>query len=385
MSTKTSTSSSSSSSSYLSSKTSALETAQSVAPSDARAAQIPLQSFNLPTFPPAALSSGLTSLILTSDISLRDYQKLIGEPFSVPDLPSTITSLTLESFSLGYPPGFLTELGKKIPRVKSLTLYSQLLAGTTGYGQDDVKTFFRLQGGLRELHLLDVFTPAGFYTALAESTAPGLNFLEVNFTYRHSDPKFLSSVPSREIVEFLKRGKSARGGALLGLTASISAPDVTDDEDDREGTEVGILPVEREHASELVDVLKDVGAEMVMLDLTMFELSIKQVEHVVEKCRKVKILGLTVTVEKGWGEVFEAIGKEGGAAEVEVLELVGVPGQEFTESNKKGETSGLSADMLAAVVVAGCGELKSVKVSVLRTRSEMWVREGEEWSLKDKA
>ncbi|KAL2070472.1 hypothetical protein VTL71DRAFT_13498 [Oculimacula yallundae] len=371
--------SSSTSPTYISSKTTALETTQPVSPSEARAAQIPLQSFNLPTFPPAALKSGLTSLILTSDISLRDYQNLLGEPFSVPDLPPTITSLTLELFSLGYPPGFLTELGKKCSGVKSLTLYSQLLAGTTEYGEDDVKTFFRLQGGLRELHLLDVFTPKGFYTTLAQSVAPGLQFLEVSFTYRHSDPKFLSSVPGKEVVEFLKKSS----GGLLGLTASISAPDVTDDEDDREGTEVGILPVEKAHAEELVETLKEAGGNLVMLDITMFEISLKQVEDVVKGCKKVKILGLTVTVEEGWGEVFDVLGKEG-AAEVEVLELVAVPGKEFAESIKKGETSGLSADVLAAVVVAGCKKLKSVKVSVLRTRSELWVCEGEAWSLKEK-
>ncbi|KAH7354948.1 hypothetical protein BKA65DRAFT_581616 [Rhexocercosporidium sp. MPI-PUGE-AT-0058] len=349
-------------------------------PSQARAAQIPLQTFNLPTFPPEALSSGLTSLILTSDIKLEEYQALLEQPFSVPSLPPTITSLTLELFSLGYPPGFLTEIGKKIPGLRSLTLYSQLLAGTTTYSKDDAITFFRFQTQLQELHLLDVFGPKGFYTELAGRVSPGLKFLEVNFTYRHSDPQFLSSLPSKEIVEFLGR----QGGRLVGLTASISAPDVTDDEDDREGTEVGILPVERAHAEGLVGVLKEggVGGEMVMLDVTMFELSLEQLADVVGGCGRVKILGVTVAVEKGWGEVFEVLGREGRAKGVEVLEIVGVPGQEFAESVKRGESSGLSADVLVGVVAAGCEALKSVKVSLLRTRSEMWVLEGEVWSLK---
>merc|ERR1711939_1097793 len=350
-------STSTSPSTFLSSKATALESAHAVPVSEARAAQIPLQTFNLPTFPPEAFTAGLTSLILTSDIKLDEYQPLLEQPLSVPDLPQTITSLTLELFSLGYPPGFLTELGKKLSGIKSLTLYSQLLAGTTSYSKDDAVTFFRFQTQLRELHLLDVFGPKGFYAELA------------------------GSVPSKEIVEFLKRGGGG-GAGLLGLTASISAPDITDDEDDREGTEMGILPVEKGHAEGLVDALKDVGREMVMLDVTMFEVSVEQVKIIISSCPKVKILGLTVTVDKGWGEVFEVLGQDGKGAGVEVLELVGVPGKEFAESIKEGESSGLSKDVLDGVVVAGCKGLKSVKVSVLRTRSEMWVLDGEEWKLK---
>ena len=375
-------STSTSPSTFLSSKATALEAAHPVAPSEARAAQIPLQTFNLPTFPPEAFTAGLTSLILTSDIKLDEYQPLLEQPFSVPDLPQTITSLTLELFSLGYPPGFLTELGKKLSGIKSLTLYSQLLAGTTSYSKDDAVTFFRFQTQSRELHLLDVFGPKGFYAELAGRVSPSLRFLEVNFTYRHSDPQFLGSVPSKEIVEFLKRGGGGGGAGLLGLTASISAPDITDDEDDREGTEMGILPVEKGHAEGLVDALKDVGKEMVMLDVTMFEVSVEQVKTIISSCPKVKILGLTVTVDKGWGEVFEVLGQDGKGAGVEVLELVGVPGKEFAESIKEGESSGLSKDVLDGVVVAGCKGLKSVKVSVLRTRSEMWVLEEGEWKLK---
>lgn len=175
-------------------------------------------------------------------------------------------------------------------------------------------------------------------------------------------------------MAFLKKGD------LLGFTASISAPDVTDDEDDREGTEVGILPVERKCSTELVEMLGKVGGEMVMCDLTMFDLDLSSLETVLRACPKVKILGVTVVVEDGWGEVFDVLGKEGG--DVEVLEVVGVPGKRFVESIKGGGEAGLSADVLRGVVLAGCTGMKSVKVSVLRTRAETWIRVGEEWVLK---
>jgi hypothetical protein len=167
---------------YLSSRTEQLS-AGAVPPDLARAAQIPLTNFELPTFPEEAFSSGksipllslqspgskfsaihkltytpgLEALILTSDIKLDEYTSLLTQPFSIPNLPSSITSLTLELFSLGYPPAFLSELGKQLKRLKALTLYSQLFAGTTRDSHDDAVAFVKAQKALREVHFLDVF------------------------------------------------------------------------------------------------------------------------------------------------------------------------------------------------------------------------------------
>ena len=105
------------SSQYLSSKAEALASTRPVPPAQAQAAQIPLQSFELPAFPQEAFTAGLGALILTSDIKLDEYTGLLTKPFSIPELPTSIKSLTLELFSLGYPPGFLTALGQRfVPR-----------------------------------------------------------------------------------------------------------------------------------------------------------------------------------------------------------------------------------------------------------------------------
>src|SRR6266536_6072132 len=154
---------STSSSRYLSEMTSNLESQSPVDPSQAGAAHIPLQTFTLPTFPSEAFSAGLTTLILTSDIELDEYTDLLTKPFEVPDLPQSITSLALELFSLCYPPGFLTALGQKLPKLKALTVYSQLLAGTTPQSREDALIFIKGQSSLQELHLLDVFGRSGFY------------------------------------------------------------------------------------------------------------------------------------------------------------------------------------------------------------------------------
>jgi len=359
---------------YLTSKTAALESQSPVSPSQARAAQIPLQDFNLPTFPQEAFTAGLTSLILTSDIKLDEYTDLLTQPFSVPELPKSIKSLTLELFSLGYPPGFLTELGKQLPSLRALTLYSQLFAGTTQFSRDDAISFIREQKELKELHLLDMFGPSGVFTDLIGAIGEGLRFLEVNYTFRHSDPAFLSSIPAGEIVQGVKKG-------LVGLTLSISSPDITEDEEDREGTEQGMRPVGGKDARSLVEKVRKegIGEGLVMLDLTMFELSVKEVESVLEKCEEIKILGVTVGLESGWGDVFDAIRKGRG---IEVLEVVGVPGEGLVESLKGDSDLGVGKDVLEGLSEA-CKELKSVKVGILRTKLEHWVKDGGSWSKRD--
>ena len=126
-----------------------------VDPAQAQGAQIPLQTFTLPEFPPAAQS--LQALTLTSDIKVDEYQKILSEPYAIPPLPVGIESLTLELFSMGYPPGFLTQLAERLPNLKSVVIYSQLFAGITEESKDDAVGFFKKLQNSRALHLLVVF------------------------------------------------------------------------------------------------------------------------------------------------------------------------------------------------------------------------------------
>lgn len=195
-------------------------------------AQIPLPTFHLPDLPPEA--AHLTHLTLTSDIKPTDYASLLANPVSADAIPASIPqaieSLTLELFSLGYPAPFLTSLGKALPRLKTLTVYSQLIDGVSEASRADAGTFMYdiLSRGLQELHLLDVFCRKGFLgglgqvmddnvTAPAAAAAPGdgagagadadadkkgtMRFLEVSYTYRgHSDKGFLARVPGGRVT-----------------------------------------------------------------------------------------------------------------------------------------------------------------------------------------
>jgi hypothetical protein len=356
------------SSKYLSSKTGALTSTTPVSPSQAQAAQIPLQSFKLPTFPPEALTAGLGTLILTSDIKLDEYSHLLTQPFSIPELPGSIKSLTLELFALGYPPNFLTTLGKRLSNLKALTVYSQLLAGTTPASREDAVNFLRFQTEIQELHLLDVFGSSGFFVDLAKALSPSLRFLEVNYTYRHSDSPFLATISSQDIPSLISN-------QLVALTMSISAPDITDDEDDREGTELGVKPVVGKDARGVAEKLRRDGQGLVMLDATMFELSLGEVENVLDGLEKLKVFKFSVGLEGGWEAVLEMVGRK--RRSVEVMEIVGVPGEGMVEK-MKGDGSHLTKKVLDKL--SGKFEtLKSLKVSILRTRVEQWVKEGTSW------
>ena len=116
-----------------------------------------------------------------------------------------------------------------------------MLAGITSESWEDAIAFFKGQEGLREVHLLDVFAPEGFFGELAEMIEKELRFLEISYTYRHSDPAFLSTLPkSNELAKFVGKG-------LVGLRLGIMSPDIVEgDGDEGEGKEIGVLVKEKD-------------------------------------------------------------------------------------------------------------------------------------------
>lgn len=356
---------------YLATKTASLAAQAPVAPSQARAAQIPLKDFNLPTFPPEAFTAGLTSLILTSDIKPDEYTSCLSSPFSVPELPPSITSLTLELFSLGYPIGFLSALGKEVPGLKALTIYSQLFAGTTEESVEDAVSFLKGAKGLQEVHILDVFAPPGVFTKLIDALAPEVKFVEISYTYRHSDPGFLGSLPAGEVEGVVREG-------LVGLTISVGAPDGSgEDEEDKEGTEVGVKIVRGKDALTVVEKLVSAGKGLVMLDVTMFELSVEDLGVLLGACGKLKVLNVAVVLEDGWEKILGVLGEK--LRGVQALEIVGVPGDVFVEKLKSDGVTHLTKEALDKL--SGTSkDLKRVKTSILRTNVEDWVEQDGSWA-----
>lgn len=188
-------------------------------PAEAQGAQIALDSFTVPEFPPSARD--LQALTLLSAIKAEQYQSLLSRSFVVPALPSGLRSLTLELFSLGYPPGFLTALASRVPLLSTFVAYSQILDGVTSESQRDAVESFKALRSLRALHLLDTFVQPGFCAKVGPwvkwntSELPGearrglmyvlnnckqlclksdrrerFRFLEASYTYRSEDVRY---------------------------------------------------------------------------------------------------------------------------------------------------------------------------------------------------
>jgi hypothetical protein len=237
-----------------------------VDPGEAQGAQIPLQSFSLPEFPPAA--RGLKALTLTSDIKVDEYQQALIQPYNIPkSLPSGIESLTLELFSLGYPVGFLSKLAERLPNLKSVVIYSQLFAGITDESQEDAIQFFKKLPFLRALHLLDVFAKPGFFVNVAKwvkyntSDVPGearrgLMFLEVNYTFRHEDEEFMAKIQATEVPSLI-------GPGLISASYNIAAPESAQEDDQDPSTiqnadgKEGVMAFNKSLATDVMFALTD--------------------------------------------------------------------------------------------------------------------------------
>ncbi|KAB8203131.1 hypothetical protein BDV34DRAFT_142104 [Aspergillus parasiticus] len=392
------------------------------------AAQIPLQTFHLPAFPPEA--ANLKHLTLTSDIKPTDYADLLSTPLSedaIPSLPRGLESLTLELFSLGYPAPFLTRLGKALPNLKDLTLYSHLIDGVSDSSRRDAGDFIHglltgsNDGGLRELHLLDVFCRNGFISGIGDilqdldgggEDDKKLRFLEVSYTYRgHSDGEFLSRIPVGELPGLIVGGlvgvslrleatfTSTAGGAGAGLEGVPDDPADVDEDGARVGRKPeGIVPVGCGHEGTklLVEKLGGTGtgtgdesmSGLKMLDCTLYALSLEQMGRVLKRQRRLAVLSVSVLLLEG-GEAKRGLLEtlRLGNEELEVVEVVGVPGQEWkgvADSVKSEElfrdVFPSSSDMVE--LTAALPSLESFSMTILRAQafgSVSWRKKEGKW------
>lgn len=313
-----------------------------VNPSEAQGAQIPLQSFKIPAFPPEA--RGLKALTLTCDIKVDEYQSLLSQPYSIPDsIPFAIESLTLELFSLGYPAGFLNRLAERLPNLKSVVVYSQLLGGISKESTDDAVAFFQKLPSLRALHLLDVFAKPGFFGQIApwlkynDSELPsearrGLMFLEVNYTFRHEDEDFMAQIPASELAALI-------GPGLISCSFNISAPeDASEDEQDPSNiqnagaSKEGVMAFNKTLSTSIAEALvKDESRPRGLraLNSTLFTFSLEQFQKVLAAQKNVMILNATLEVEPGETCKKGLLKALEPCAQLEQVEIVANPSLQF--------------------------------------------------------
>lgn len=303
-----------------------------------------MQSFNVPEFPPEA--KDLKLLTLTSDIKLDEYQSLLTQPFHIPPLPTSIESLNLELFPLGYPPGFLGTLADRLPGLKSLVVYSQLFGGVSAESEADCVDLFRKLPGLRALHLLDVFAKAGFITSISpfvkatdledesETARKGLMFLEVNYTVQHHDGDFLPSMHASELPLLV-------GPGLITASFNVSEADVTDDPDDpnnliegraEEQAKNGIMACNKTLAQGLVKALTEEETRprnLRVLNTTLFTMTSDDLEKIVAAHPGLLVLSVTLEVDNSENfhlRLVETISK---LPNIEQIEIVASPNLQF--------------------------------------------------------
>ncbi|KAL6240488.1 hypothetical protein RBB50_012600 [Rhinocladiella similis] len=406
------------------------------------AAQIPLKEFTLPDFPPQA--SRLRELTLTADIKLDEYQTLLlDRPLTQPELPnvpSSVTHLTLELFGLGFPgtPAFLGRLARCLPNLQSLTFFSCLIDGLDDASRKDAERLFESCTQLQEIHIIDSFARPGFFKSVgailekrarenAASTQKkadgggeeregegqgGLKVIDVSYTFRgHEDSDFLARVAGEELSTLIVPG-------LMGLSfdfVPVPRQDELDVDEPSEGEQgkqkdtkmpEGILPFASDGRAPtaIKKRFENLGASdgalrsIKVLNLGMFSLRPAEVGEIVYACaggggggeqQASGLVDLTVAVllEDGWADAlvrgfgFKEVGKA-----LEGVEIVGVPDMARTEGQGEGDWRHGDVKLIERSDVEklerACPKLGKVGMSILKVKSApnvVYLKEDEGW------
>jgi hypothetical protein len=250
--------------------------------------------------------------------------------------------------------GFLKQLAARLKNVRELTLFGQLIGGVQDGQEEDAVAFFEElgKGGVREGHFIDVFAKEGFWGRAGKFLGGGgknggLKLLEVSFTYRHSDEEFLTRIHAEDLLSLCNTEMVAASFNIVPSPSQKKEGEgerKMDEEDpenlDQEGKLLkkrpeGVMVLHPTHTEKVLERLvknwKDEGEGegLKMLGLTLFTLSTKQVGEVLGRHKGLRVLNVTVSVEKveGWkGGLVEVLGK---GEELEVVEVVVSPGLDF--------------------------------------------------------
>lgn len=391
------------------------QTASQGAESFLLAAQVLLTSFILPSF--STKASSLRSLTLTSNIAPQDYQSAQLQPGnfapeSLSTLPKSITHLTLQQFSLGFPDPFLTQLAKALPHLQSLTFSSCLVHGLSGSSHHDALTFFNIIGiSLKELHIVDSFARIGFWKEVGTTLSrvstsdpeTGLRVLEVSYTYRgHTGPDFQSRINGDEWPAFLTNN-------LTGLSLKLAPPSAedriqiqADKEDDQVSSSApdGIIPFANDggasHALrkqfEVASGFKSqAGMSLRVLNLSMFVLRSDEIGEIVyaiartdDEERSLASLTISVLLKDNWFQnLCQGLKYARTGSGIQSLEIVGVPARAnahlLEEATEKLLVRGKDdIEQIGRV----CSKLKRFEMSILKSRrigSAIWEKSGDKW------
>ena len=381
------------------------------------AAQIPVKGFNLPNFPKEA--SRLRELTLTSDIKLDEYQDLLqSKEYELPQPPQSITHLTLELFSLGFPgrnPRYLGNLSRALPNLKSITFFSTLIDGLTDTSRKDAEDFFQLAPNIAEMHIIDSFVRPGFFTTLgkkwdqiadeAKDLPPpersGAKVVEVSYTFRgHDHDDFLAKIHGTEIPSLLVRGMVGFGAGFVEAQEGEMQDELDKESGQPSGAASGVLPFANDSKASVAlrkrfeNLSGGELAELKVLNLSMWTLTADEVAQLLYACGKGVadgggLIDLTVSVlmnEEWVQSLVQAISGSGAAKTLEGVEIIGVPAKAKEEGEDWKSGEGLIDDKSKVEELSkACTNLGRFEMSILKARKAggvQWLRKGgREWQL----
>ena len=290
--------------------------------SAATALAVPLSSFAIPeSMHDAVAADSLTKLILENVLDFDEYKRhleLCRSP-SIPPLSSTIDTLILSNFLLGYPPGFLTALGGRIADLKNLTIARQRFTGMSMKTAREAEHFITRIQDLVDLHMVDVFLPHGFLSVIGEHQKKkpkgrDLVVLQVDYTYREvckpgGDPinDTLERMSIPELHTLVTPGLAWMSFKMLPHDAE------------------GIIPYWRHATEPLVTALtREETAPKVLkhFKITAFQLSLDDLRTVLGKHRRIMNLDVTLrleTTDRYLESLWEILGLCPNLCQVEII------------------------------------------------------------------
>lgn len=237
--------------------------------------------------------NGLNEVTLECDIQSNEYYLSLlnpssGTTVSIPQLSQSIVKLNLTRFTWGYPAGFLSTLGERLPDLKCLILYRQRITGPNTETRHDAQQFLYRIPDLVDLYLSDVLGDPDFFIGLGKAFKrpgqQGLLSLHVEFTFQIDIDNFVLNLPIPELRELIH---PAIADLNFNMNPKASEPR-------------GIVPWPPSGTSGIIEALVgDATAprKLKYLTLTLIQLTLEQLKTVLIKHRELLLLRVAIRLE----------------------------------------------------------------------------------------
>jgi hypothetical protein len=236
----------------------------------------------------------LKEVTLEGDIQPDEHYLSLLNPSSratvaIPQLSQSIIKLNLSHFTWGFPIGFLSTLGERLPDLKCLRLYRQNITGPNADTRRDAQQFLYRIPDLVDLYLSDVHGDPDFFIGLGKAFKrpgqQGLVILHVEYTFEDDIDDFILKLPIPELRELIH---PAIADLNFNMNPKPSKPR-------------GIVPWPPSGTPGILEaLLGDTTApqRLKYLTLTLVQLTLEQLRTVLMTHRELSLLRVAIRLER---------------------------------------------------------------------------------------